>query len=484
MKPQPLTRRHFLKTTSLTGLALAAPSLNVLGANAHIRLAVIGLGGKGGQHVERLSQEPGVRVVALGEPDPKRLAAHGEKLKQRGTTAFTATDPRPVLERDDVDVVVIATPNHWHALLTVWALRAGKDVYVEKPVSHSVWEGARMVEETERAGRIVQSGTQYRSCPGLRAAAAWLQEGHFGKPLWAHIVWFEHRPSIGKCPPFMPTDLDYDVWCGPAPLQPLTRPKLHYDWHWFWSTGDGDLGNSGIHAFDACRMFLPGAVFPQRLIGLGGRFTYDDAAETPNTQFTFLEYPQLPIVLEIRNLSMEKDGVVMDRFRSVQEGFVVQYEDGYFAGFRMGGAVFANDGKRIRRFQGDNGESHQANFLKALRSRKTSDLNAPILQGHVSSAVCHLGNISYRLGRPNNPQACQATLGDHPPVAQAFPRLVKSLEGIGVDLDKTPFALGPWLELDGDTGDIRRAGGGDTPLLEQARRLARGAQRAPYLFPA
>ncbi|MCL4181612.1 MAG: Gfo/Idh/MocA family oxidoreductase [Verrucomicrobia bacterium] len=484
MTPSKLNRRDFLKTTSLTGLALAAPSLNVLGANDDLRLAVIGLGGKGGQHVERFSQAPGVRVTALGEPDPKRLAAHADKLKQRGTTAFTATDPRLVLEREDVDAVVIATPNHWHALLTVWALRAGKDVYVEKPISHSVGEGARMVEETQRAGRIVQSGTQYRSCPGLRGAAAWLREGHIGKPLWAHIVWFEHRPPIGKCAPFIPTDLDYDLWCGPAPLEPLTRPKLHYDWHWFWSTGDGDLGNSGIHAFDACRMFIPGAVFPRRLIGLGGRFTYDDAAETPNTQFTLMEYPQLPIVLENRNLSMEKDAVVMDRFRGVQEGFVLQYEGGYFAGFRLGGAVFDNTGKEIRRFRGDNGEGHQANFLKALRSRKTSDLNAPIHEGHVSSAVCHLGNLSYRLGRPGDAQACQAKLGDRSPVAEGFPRLVKSLEGIGVDLAKTPFSLGPWLELDTQTGDILGTEGGDAGQLEQARRLARGTHRAPYAFPA
>lgn len=482
--PPTLTRRDFLKTTNLTGLALAAASLNVLGANDDLRLAVIGLGGKGGQHVERFSQAPGVRVVALGEPDPQRLAAHAEKLKQRGTTAFTATDPRRVVERDDVDAVVIATPNHWHALLTVWALRAGKDVYVEKPVSHSVWEGALMVEETTRAKRIVQGGLQYRSCPGLRGAAAWLLEGHFGKPLWAHIVWFEHRPPIGKCAPFIPTDMDYDVWCGPAPVEPLTRPRLHYDWHWVWSTGDGDVGNSSVHALDACRIFLPGAVFPQRILSLGGRFTYDDAAQTPNTQLTVAEYPALPVVIENRNLSMEKDAVVMDRFRGVQEGFVLQYEGGYFAGFRMGGAVFANDGKLIRRFQGDNGESHQANFLKALRSRKTSDLNAPILEGHVSSAVCHLGNISYRLGRPGDAQACQATLGDRPPVAEGFPRLVNSLEGIGVDLDQTPFALGPWLELDTATGDILKAGDGDAGQLEQGRRLARGSERAPYVFPA
>jgi len=335
-----------------------------------------------------------------------------------------------------------------------------------------------------RAKRIVQGGLQDRSCPGLRGAAAWLQEGHLGKPLWAHIVWFEHPPPNGNCAPFVPTDLDYDVWCGPAPVEPLTRPRLHYDWHWFWSTGDGDVGNSSVHAFVACRIFLPGEVFPKRILSLGGRFTYDDAAQTPNTRLTVAGYPALPIVIENRNLSMDKDAVVMDRFRGVQEGFVLQYEGGYFAGFRMGGAVFGNDGNLIRRFQGDNGESHQANFLKVLRSRKASDLNAPIVEGHVSSAVCHWGNISYRLGRPGHVPAGQSALGNGPPVAEGFTRLVKSLEGIGVDLDKTPFALGLWLELDPTTGDILKAGDGDVGQLEQARRLARGTHRAPYVCPA
>jgi hypothetical protein len=168
----------------------------------------------------------------------------------------------------------------------------------------------------------------------------------------------------------------------------------------------------------------------------------------------------------------------------VQEGFVLQYDDGYFAGFRLGGAVYDNAGTLIRRFRGDNGEGHQANFLEALRSRKTSDLNAPILEGHVSSAVCHLGNLSYRLGRPGDAPACQTALGNRPPVAEGFPRLVQSLEGIGVDLAKTPFALGPWLELDTHTGEIQGAEGGDAGQLEQARALARGTQRAPFLFPA
>ena len=479
----PRTRRSFLKASSAAAAALALPAGRVLGANGDIRVGIIGLGNKGGQHVRLFSALPGVRVTALCEVDPERLTKHLNRVKEHGTTPFTAHDPRRVLERDDVDAVVIATPNHWHALLTVWALRAGKHVYVEKPVSHSVWEGTRMVAEARARGRLVQSGLQYRSCPGLREAAAWLQEGHLGKLLWGQVVWYEHRPPIGRCAPFIPDDLNYDLWCGPAPVEPLTRPKLHYDWHWFWSTGDGDVGNSSVHAFDALRMFVPGMGFPVRIHSLGGRFTYDDAAQTPNTQFTLAEYPGLPVIIENRNLSTVRDAVVMDRLRRVQEGFVLQYEDGYFAGFRMGGSVYDSQGRAIKRFQGNNGATHHENFIEVLRSGRSEDLHAPIEEGHVSSAVCHLGNISYRLARPTRLETCRAELGQHPQVIETFERLRKSLHGLGVDLDKTPFALGPWLNTGDAAGDIKGVVGETPSTLADAQRLAHGSHRAPYTFP-
>ncbi|MCY2954677.1 MAG: Gfo/Idh/MocA family oxidoreductase [Planctomycetota bacterium] len=487
MKKLFCSRRLFLKQATLIAGGIATLPARVRaaasGTTDDVRVAIIGLGGKGGQHAGNFPGLPGVRVAALCEVDPKRLSAHAEKLKQNGMAPFTANDPRRVIERDDVDAVVIATPNHWHALLAVWAMRAGKDVYVEKPVSHNIHEGARMVAEAKAKGRIVQAGTQYRSCAGLRAAASWLKEGHVGKPLWAHVPWYEHRPPIGKCEPFTPKDLDYDLWCGPAPLEPLNRPKLHYDWHWVWSTGDGDLGNSGIHAFDACRMFLPGAVFPRRVLSLGGRFTYDDAAQTPNTQLTLVEYPDLPIILDNRNLSMRRDTVTMDHVRGIREGFVLQYEGGYFAGLRAGGVVFDKSGKELKRFPGDGGAGHAANFVKAIRSRRVEDLHAPVVEGHVSSAVCHLGNLSYRLGTPCDRKACEDALGNHASVQEGFDRVAKSLEGIGVDLEKTPFTLGPSLAIDPASGDIHKTGDGDAAQLDKARALARGSHRAPYTMP-
>jgi hypothetical protein len=447
-------------------------------------MGIIGLGNKGRQHAKLFASLPGVRVTALCEVDPERLSAQRDRFKASGSRPFATTDPRRVIEREDVDAVVIATPNHWHALLTVWALRAGKDVYVEKPVSHNVAEGVRMVEEARARGLLVQGGLQYRSCPGLRAAATWLKEGHLGRLLWAYLPWYEHRPPIGKCAPFVPKDLDYDLWCGPAPFEPLTRPKLHYDWHWIWSTGDGDMGNSTVHPFDACRMFLPYAGFPKRIMSVGGRFTYEDAGQTPNTQFTLMEYPELPVVIENRNLSMVKGEVVMDRFRGVREGMVLQYEGGYFAGFRSGGKVFDSAGKELRHFRGDNGKGHQANFLKAWQNRRIDDLNAPILESHVSSAVCHLANLSYRMGQPQALRGASSALGESLPVREGFPRLVKSLEGLGVDLDQSPFNVGPWLELDPASGGVLKAGGGSNELREQVERLWRGSYRQPYVMPA
>jgi predicted dehydrogenase len=479
----PYTRRSFLKASALATAALALPGRRVLGANGDIRVAVIGLGGKGRQHSELFGKVAGTRVVAVCDVDATRVARVVEEARKRGESPETANDPRRILERKDVDAVVIATPNHWHALLTLWAIQAGKDVYVEKPVSHSVWEGERMVAAQKSSGRVVQAGTQYRSCRGLGAATAWLNEGHVGKPLWGHVLWYQHRPPIGKCAPFTPTDVNYDLWCGPAPCEPLTRPKLHYDWHWVWATGDGDLGNSGIHAFDACRWFARQKGFPRRVLGLGGRFTYDDAAQTPNTQLTLLDYPDVPILIENRNLPMEKDMDIMDTYRRIREGFVVQYEGGYFAGLRAGGVVIGPKGERLKEFPGDGGNDHQVNFIEAVRNRRQSTLHAPIQEGHISSAVCHLGNLAYRLGQPTATATCRQTVAAHAHADETFDRLVKSLEGIGVDLGKTPFAMGPWLEINPKTGQIRSAGKGQNAKRDQARAMSRGAHRAPYVLP-
>jgi predicted dehydrogenase len=477
------SRRRFL-TRSAAASALAFPfvqrALAAGSANSAIRIAVIGLGGKGRSHVKNILATEGARLTALCDVDPERLAAQQQVAKDAGLTPFAATDARKILERADVDAVIIATPNHWHATLAIWACRAGKDVYVEKPVSHDIWEGAQLTAVARQTGRIVQAGTQYRSDEGLRAAATWIKEGHIGKPTSAHIVWYEYRPSIGRAAPHRPADLDYDLYCGPAPVDPLTRPKLHYDWHWVWSTGDGDLGNSGVHPIDACRMLAGLTGLPRRALCLGGRFGVDDAGQTPNTQLTLLDHAGFPMLVENRNLPAKSGQKAMDQFRGIREGIALDCEGGSFVGLRGGGWIFDRAGKRVRQFLGDGGGKHLVNFLDAVRSRRPADLNAPIEQGHYSSMLCHVGNLSWRLGREASATECRDAVRQHPEAATTFDQLQQHLAANDLDSAKTRFTLGAALDLDPANGEI--TGAGESSTLTRARQLARGHHRAPYAF--
>ena len=480
-----LPRRDFLRRAT-AGAALAFPALRLgaAGSNQDIRLAVIGLGGKGRGHTRMLLKFPGARLTALCDVDPQRLAEQVAAAKEAGVTVAGATDPRRILERADVDAVVIATPNHWHAVLTAWACRAGKDVYVEKPVSHSLGEGPRMLAAAARHGRIVQSGTQYRSDEGIRAATAWIREGHIGRPRSAHVAWYEYRPGIGRAAPHRPAGLDYDLYCGPAPADPLTRPKLHYDWHWFWSTGDGDLGNSGVHPIDACRYMAGLTGLPRRVRCLGGRFGVDDAAETPNTQLTLVDYPGLPMLVENRNLPAKAGQRAMDAFRGIREGFALDCEGGSFVGLKGGGVIYDREGKRLRQFPGEGGGRHLANFLDAVRSRRGGDLNAPLAEGHASSAVCHLGNLSWRLGREDSLAACREAVRPHAGAAELVDQLAGHLRANQLDLGQARFRLGPWLEVAPETGALTAVEGASAAELAAAHQLAEGRWRAPYGFEA
>jgi predicted dehydrogenase len=473
------SRRSLVKAAA-TGLAGVLMSRRVLGANSDVRIAVIGLGNKGAQHVRVFREMPGVRVVALCDVDPKRLAEQVTQLDE----VFSHTDPRRILDRDDVDAVVIATPDQWHVLLAVWACQAGKDVYVEKPVSHNVWEGRKLIEAAAKYQRVVQAGLQYRSDEGLKEAAEYLRQGTLGKMLWGHVPWYERRGSIGKVAAHTPDWLDYDLYCGPAPVLPLRREKLHYDWHWVWSTGTGDLGNSGIHAFDVCRWFAGYEGLPPRVMCVGGRFGVNDAGETPNTQLTVLDYDPAPIFIEDRNLPTKTGAKWMDHVRDIREGVIFQCEHGYFAGFRGGGWAYDNQGKRLKQFTGDGGSKHTANFIQAVRDRKPELLNAPIQVGHVSSAACHLGNLSYRLGRPATEPGILQAVGDFEQAGEAVRSLDKHLLANDVDPDREPWLLGPWMTVDSETEEITKVDEATSPeSLDPANRLVRGSYRSPFVVP-
>ncbi len=447
-------RRDFLKASLLTTASFSvlpawAASNRVIGANDVIRFAVVGFGGRGQDHIKEMREAPGTRLVALCDVDRKILAREITKCENRGEKVQGYTDVRKLLDNKEIDVVTFATPNHWHSLGSIWAIQAGKDVYVEKPVSHNVWEGRKLVEASRKYKRIVQAGTQSRSSQGILEAIQWLREGHMGKIIRARGLCYKRRASIGKVdgPQPIPPEIDYDLWCGPAPKEPLMRKRLHYDWHWVWPTGNGDLGNQGIHQMDISRWILGEPELSPRVWSLGGRLGYVDDGTTPNTEVIFHDYPKAPLIFEVRGLPSSVDSKEMDKYKGASIGVVVDCEGGYMVVPNYTGALFYDkDGKEIKKFQGASG--HFDNFVKAVRSRKREDQNAEILEGHISSALCHTGNISYRLGKTMSPEEMRDAVKSNSDLAEALGRMEQHLGANNVDLHKTPATLGVILNMD------------------------------------
>ena len=485
---QTVSRREFMVKSVAGGVtalgALAAPAwAKPLGANDDIRVAVVGVRGQGNYHVRLYGKVPGVRLVALCDIDEAVLEKRAGELAAQGVQVAKYTDVRKLLESKDIDAVSIAAPNHWHSLMTVWACQAGKDVYCEKPVSHNVWEGRRLAEAAARYNRIVQAGTQSRSDEALIELAAYLRSGQLGKVLRARGFCYKPRPSIGKVagPQPIPEGVDYDLFCGPAPLEPLRRKQLHYDWHWVWATGNGDIGNQGIHEMDMCRWMLGEDTLPSRVFSFGGRFGYDDDAETPNTLVSVLDYPSAPIIFEVRGLPAKSGANYMDHYRGVRIGISIECEQGYFTGGGGGGIVYDNAGKRIKALPSAGGGDHIPNFIQAVRSRKTQDLKAPILGGHLSSALCHLGNISYRLGAEAPIAELRAQTASRADVAETVERFAGHLAANGIDLAQATPVVGPVLEF--LPGEERFASRAEYDMGAWANRLLKDDYRHPFVVP-
>jgi len=470
-----MNRRDFLRSSAVAGAALAVPFSRVRGANDDIRVAVVGLRSQGSNHVKWFSQIPDVRVVAICDADKSVLEREEKKFADRNEKVSAYVDYRKLLEDKGIDAVITATPNHWHALVTVWGCQAGKDVYVEKPVCHNIWEGRRMVEAARKYSRIVQSGMQRRSDEGLREAIAYVNGGSLGPVTLVRGLVYVRRDSIGKVdgPQPVPESVDYNLWSGPAPMSPLMRKNLHYDWHWVWPTGDGDFGNNGIHFIDICRWVIGKNELPPRVVSIGGRFGYVDDGETPNTQLVFLDYEPAPILFEVRGLPRAKGDSAMDDYRGVRGGVVIHCRDGYVAG----GWAYDNSGKRIRQFGVTEGAGHHANFIKAVRSRKVADLNADVLDGFLSGALCHMGNISHRLGKAASRGEILECIRGRTDLIEAFERLQDHLLLNGVDVKLTPRVVGPWLTMDPKTERFTGE------FAEQANTLVRGSYREPFVVP-
>ncbi|MEX0741824.1 MAG: Gfo/Idh/MocA family oxidoreductase, partial [Phycisphaeraceae bacterium] len=289
-----LTRRRFMATSAaVAGGLMLTPGAQVRGANDRIRVGIVGCGGRGKGNVGWVNEVPGVSVVAVCDPDTTHM---DQASKDRDYKKYQ--DYRDLLADDSIDAVVIATPNHWHALATIMACQAGKDVYVEKPASHSIWEGRKMVEAARKYNRIVQVGTQHRSDPAMIAAREAIANKELGEVQWAHSLWYAHRGPIGKVsePQSVPDHINYDLWAGPRPTVPVMRNRFHYDWHWLWDYGNGDMGNRVIHVVDDIHHLLQmGDDVPTRMMSVGGRFKYDDDANTPNTQMILMDW-KVPII--------------------------------------------------------------------------------------------------------------------------------------------------------------------------------------------
>jgi predicted dehydrogenase len=465
-----VSRRGFLKRSlAFTGAAFAfggpLAARKVLGANETVRIGVAGLNGRGGSHVGAYLSMDGVEIAYLIDPDTRTFKGHLESIGKRGKPApKTVQDVRRALEDKDLDALSIATTNHWHAPMTIWACQAGKDVYVEKPMSHNIHEG-RIAVETARAQKcIVQHGTQGRSEKKWAQLAEIVRQGTYGKLLVSYGLCYKRRTSIGfKEPSPPPPEVDFNIWLGPAPDQPHHANLVHYNWHWFWDFGNGDIGNQGVHQIDVARWMIPGAAWPKRVISLGGRFGYQDQGQTPNTQIAVMDYGETQLIFEVR-------GLETDAFNGEAVGNVLVFEKGIVAG----GKFTPNGGKpealpTVSASRGPGGDIFR-NFIIAVRSRKQADLDADVLEAHYSAGLCHLANISYRLGEevPFNPKT--KAFGEDKFAYESLARMEEHLGRNGIKLMEAKYRLGRALGFDAAAEKFVNAPDADALLTRNYRK--------------
>jgi len=417
-----INRRSFLRKTTaasagiMVGNSAIASRPGRMNPNDTINVAVIGIRSRGKDHYRALSKIPNVNIAVLCDIDQRQLPeAVAEVEKLTGSKPATETEYRKVLENKDIDVVSIATPNHWHALQAIWACQAGKDVYVEKPVSHTIQEGRKIVEAARKYNRVVQTGTQARSSTATVKAMDFLQDGGLGDIYMTKGLCLKPRGSIGHVKDSeIPDGVNWDAFLGPAPYRPFNLNRFHYKWHWFWDTGNSDLGNQGIHQTDIGRWALKKMTHPVRIQGMGNFFIWDSDQETPNIQILEFEYEDGSILhFEVRGLGTNAEAGIRIgnlifgskgwmNMLSEEEGKCQTYysdiqltESGFSSYKEEQGPIFTSDDPDAR----DAVVNHFKNFLDCVRSRRWQDLNADILEGHLSTSLCHLGNIACRLKR-------------------------------------------------------------------------------------
>jgi predicted dehydrogenase len=467
-----INRRRFLRR-SLTAAATvaAAPYIaRAQGANEKLGAAVIGAGGRGGTHVGAFLGDSRTEIVCVVDADESHAAKHCDNIaRKQGFRPKLYLDMREAFQDKAVDIIGAATPNHWHALCGVWAMQAGKDAYIEKPISHEIAEGSALVAAAKKYGRICQVGTQCRSHSAIQNAVKFIEGGGIGEVKFARGLCYKRRKSIGSRGDYpAPDSVDFNLWSGPAPYTDpkITRQRFHYDWHWQQRYGNGDSGNQGPHQTDIARWGLGIDTHPNSVITYGGRLGYQaerkddkyvDAGDTPNTEVSVFDYGDKCIVFETRGLDVtnsadEEINKLFQRSKGNVIGVLFYGSEGYLVQ-RSYEHCIAYDLKMnvIQEFKG--GGNHFGNFIDACISRKSENLNADAREGHLSAALAHLGNISYYLGTHDTVSVADAkkamsgvkSLDDN---EQTLDRTVKHLVANGVDLARYPLALGPLLKFD------------------------------------
>lgn len=473
-----LSRRHFL-LASAAAVAVSPARQSFALANDSINLGFISCGGRAGEHMKAFSELSGVNIAGLCDPDEARLG----EAKKRFPKAQTWTDLRALIDDPGIDAVVVATTNHWHCLAAIWAMQAGKDVYVEKPLSHNQWEGRQTVEAATKYKRVCAIGTQQRSDPMQAEIKAFLHdEKALGKITSARVNRYGIRNTIGKRPTPLPipADVNYDIWLGPAQDEPIYRDKLQYDWHWDWNTGSGEMGNWGVHVLDDLRnnVFRDEVTLPKRIFGGGGRVVWNDAGETPNVHFVYFDTGSIPVVIGLSNLPsgpMKKDSPAHPGPGS---GYVAYCEGGRFEGQRGGGAAYDADGKLIKKFKGNGGNGlHHQNFLDAVRTSDSKLLNAGIKVGHDSTGWCNLANIAFRAGKPYTLEAARGMDDPQGIWGSLLKETEEHLAAYSLKIDGPPIVLSPVLNVDvekevfvGENADV-------------ANQFLKREYRAPYVVP-
>ena len=475
------SRRTFLQLSSVTAAAVAAKPLWSMPASERVNFCIIGAGGRGSELAGTLSKTPNAGIVAVADPDSDRA----EKLAN-AHNARAFQDLRKALELPEVDAVVISTCNHWHCLAALWALDAGKHVYVEKPLSHTQWEGQQLVRAAQRSGKVVQIGTQQRSDPMQAEAKAFLHtEQQLGAIKYVQANRLGPRGSIGKKdqPIHPPSSVDYSLWLGPAREQPIYRDKLHYDWHWDWNTGNGEMGNWGVHILDDIRnvAYQDTVHTPTRILAAGARIGWKDAGNTPNVHFALFETESFPTLIALSNLALPSDGKsnwkcpLSGRVHGPSSGYVIACEGGYYLGQRGHGKAIDLDGKEIKKFSGANiVPIHVANFVESVRANDPAMLNGSIEQGHFSSGWCNLANVGVQLGKSfaSHDFTTASTL-------ERWPELVGQMtDQMNLyDASEQDLICSPLLNHDPKTEQFT----GD--FSEEANRLLRREDRAGFQVP-